>query len=64
MSGRAAEFLVLFIVKLGSVLVDKYKHTIKDSESLRAFEEKVELAKSARTRQEKQDAAGKITDSF
>ena len=64
MSERAAEFFVIFIVKLGAALVDRYKNSLKRDEDKAAFEKKVEEAKASRTRQEKQDAAGKITDSF
>lgn len=54
----------MWFEKFAAALVDRYIASIKDEKARAKFTSDIESARAARTRQEKQDAAGKITDSF
>lgn len=54
----------VWLEKLVAALVDRILADMKDEKARDELRKKIDAARSARTRQEKQDAAKKITESF
>jgi hypothetical protein len=54
----------MWFEKFAAALVDRYLASVKDDETRKRLLASVELARTARTRSEKSDAARKITDAF